>query len=298
MNQDQPMNIGERTMRIGNQTACWVPEILLPFHFAVQHGFRAFEWFPDRDHFGHGWDESSLPEQFRRQIRRTAGEHDITLSVHSPLSADPLEPGGVEAVLSSVEFARDLGATLVNVHLRLDQGTEPFLQAIRPLAEATWAAGISLSFENTPMTHPEQINRFFARMHQTSSNSLNTSGQITPNRFQTGLCLDVGHANLCNSTRNDYLRFIDLLDPEVPIVHVHLHENAGDHDSHLVVFTGPAKQDDRGIRGLIRRLRQRNFTGSFIMEQWPQPPEMLIEARDRLEKLWIDQTNPIDPHRY
>jgi hypothetical protein len=73
----------------------------------------------------------------------------------------------------------------------------------------------------------------------------------------------------------------------VPIVHWHAHENWGDRDSHLTLFTGPSARDEAGLRGLVRRLVRRGFCGSVVLEQWPQPPGLLVEARDRLRALWI-----------
>ena len=99
------------------------------------------------------------------------------------------------------------------------------------------------------------------------------------------MCLDLGHANLCAATRNDYLKFFDRLDPQLPLIHLHLHENWGDRDSHLPLFTGPSGRDDSGIRGLMERIQRRNFSGSIILEQWPQPPSLLNNARDRLIQL-------------
>jgi hypothetical protein len=64
-----------------------------------------------------------------------------------------------------------------------------------------------------------------------------------------------------------------------------LHENWGDADSHLVVFTGPAGRDPSGLVALFDRLRIRAFSGNVVMEQWPDPPELLAQARDRLEKV-------------
>jgi sugar phosphate isomerase/epimerase len=100
-----------------------------------------------------------------------------------------------------------------------------------------------------------------------------------------GLCLDVGHANLCAETRNDYLAYVDRLAPEVVISHVHLHENWGDEDSHLTLFTGPAGRDPAGVEGLVDRLVRRGFAGCIILEQWPDSPALLDLARDRLADL-------------
>ncbi len=96
------------------------------------------------------------------------------------------------------------------------------------------------------------------------------------------MCFDLGHANLCQATRNDYLKFLDRIEPHLPIIHVHLHENYGDQDNHLTLFTGPAGRDTSGIRTFLERLNQRRFSGCIILEQWPEPPRLLLDARNRL----------------
>jgi sugar phosphate isomerase/epimerase len=100
-----------------------------------------------------------------------------------------------------------------------------------------------------------------------------------------GLCLDIGHANLFEGTRNDYLGYLDRLSARVPIVHVHAHENRGDHDSHMTLFTGPAGENPLGIEGLVRRLIERSYSGSIIFEQWPRPASLLATARNRLRAI-------------
>ena len=42
-------------IRIGNQTAFSALTPLEPFEYAVQNGFTAFEWFPDKKETGEGW---------------------------------------------------------------------------------------------------------------------------------------------------------------------------------------------------------------------------------------------------
>ncbi len=74
-----------------------------------------------------------------------------------------------------------------------------------------------------------------------------------------------GHANLCNLTRNDYVQYLKRLDVSIPIIHLHLHENYGDYDSHLTVFTGPSAENDAGIKTLFEILIQRGFSGSVIL---------------------------------
>jgi sugar phosphate isomerase/epimerase len=258
---------------IGNQTA-WAAALMEPFEYAVANGFDAFEWFPDKKPDA-GWDEGDLTPAMRQSIRETAVAHGIRLSVHARLQADVLREESRPMLQTDLLLAIDLGAALLNIHLCHEAGLTAFLHAIAPLAQRTAEAGLQLSIENTPQHTAGDLNEVFLRLR--SIDSVPT-GHI-------GMCLDVGHANLCSVTHNNYLQFLDQLDPRVPITHLHLHENWGDADSHLALFTGPASYDDSGIRELAKRLHRRGFSGSIILEQWPHPPGLLNQARDRLRQL-------------
>jgi phosphoglucan, water dikinase len=256
---------------IGNQTCCWVAP-RLPFDYAIANGFDAFEWFPDKK-INAGWDESDLSESQRQSIRETARTRGVRMSVHARLEANPTQ---TSALLKDFQLARDLGAALINIHLSHEAGLEAFVDAITKLAQHVADAGLLLAIENTPEHPPELFNELFAKLGDRDGCPAHV----------VGMCLDLGHANLCAATRNNYLAFLNRLEAHVPIVHLHLHENWGDSDSHLALFTGPAGRDDSGIRGLIDRLQHRRFSGSIILEQWPQPPDLLNIARDRLLELF------------
>ena len=188
--------------------------------------------------------------------------------MHAPIQADPLVPRTHPDLDASLRLAVDLGAALLNIHLA--GHPDDFAAAVLPFAERCAAAGVRLAIENTPDHSPEQFNRLFA---------------VLPPSARAGMCLDIGHANLHRTTANDYIGYLDRLSPEVPLVHAHLHENFGDRDSHLVLFTGPAGKDAGGVAALLSRLASRGFDGSLILEQWPDPPERLLAARDRLARL-------------
>ena len=269
---------------LGNQTSCWTPTPTEPFEYALAQEFNAFEWFPDKKADA-GWDESDINGEARRAIRDRARSQGMRLSVHARWQANPLAADGYALLGKDLELARDLGAALLNIHLIHEQGLEAFVRGIIRLIQQTSQLGLQLSIENTPHHTPEQFKELFDRLRGLSSVA---AGHV-------GMCLDVGHANLCAATRNDYLQFYDRLGPDVPIIHLHLHENWGDQDSHLPLFTGPAGRDDSGVRGLIARLRQRHFSGSLILEQWPQPPSLLNQARDRWLELWKAAGNGASP---
>jgi phosphoglucan,water dikinase len=259
-------------IRIGNQTSFSSADVLRPFEYALANSFDAFEWFPDKNLDGMGWAEDDISHETRLFIRDTAAKNDIRLSVHVSLPTNPLNPDSAGRFIKATEFAKDIGASLVNIHLHRDEGIAAYGEALIPLVEDLSHAGIRLSIENTLETGPDDFNDLFRYLHS-----------VCPaDTSHVGMCLDIGHANLYSSTRNDYLRFVDMLGPEVPIIHLHLHENYGDFDNHLTVFTGPSGKDPAGIQGLIRRLKKRGFSGCIIFEQWPQPENILREARDRL----------------
>ena len=261
-----------KRIRIGNQTSFSAVPILLPFEYAVAHGFDAFEWLPDKNESGEGWTEEDISKETRAIVRETAREKGIILSVHASLRSNPLKQKGDELFTKGIEFARDIGAALFNIHFFPGEGIGAYVESIVPLVELLSRSAIKLSIENIPETSPRDFNGLFGYL----------ADHHSPYVSFIGMCLDIGHANLCDSTRNDYLKYIDSLDPGVPIIHMHVHENYGDYDSHLPIFTGPARKDPSGIRSLIGRMKKRGFSGSIILEQWPEPADLLDEARDRL----------------
>lgn len=269
-----------KTLYIGNQTAFSAQDPEAPFAFALAHGFDAFEWFSDKkayeDGACSGWDFDDMDEARRVAVRALAEDRGMRLTVHAPWQANPLEPGGHEALIRSIDFAAAVGADPMNLHLYAEAGPERYAETLAPVLEHAAGLGVRLSLENTPHTTPGDVNAIFA--------ALRARGHDDPDRL--GLCLDIGHANVCAATRNDYIRFIDELDEAVPIIHLHVHENFGDADSHLTLFTGPAAENDAGIRLFAERMRTRKYRGAIILEQWPEPPEPLVAAAERLRAIF------------
>ncbi|GMT46797.1 MAG: hypothetical protein IEMM0007_0363 [bacterium] len=266
-----------KQVRIGNQTAFSASSLTLPFEYAVANGFDAFEWFPDKHESGGGWDVSDMGTETRCYVKNTAVAHDIALSVHASLKANPMIPEAHGLLINEFGFAQDIGATLLNLHLHTDEGLDSYVKAITPIVMLSAKIGIRLSIENTPLTPPDDFNRLFRLFREMGAAKV----------AHIGMCLDVGHANLCNATRNNYLGFIEQLDPLVPVIHIHMHENYGDSDSHLAVFTGPSREDPSGIQEFVELMMRRRFSGSVILEQWPQPHSLLNQARDRLYQMFI-----------
>ena len=107
-----------------------------PFEFSLRNGFDAFEWFVDKkwnpDGTVLGWDEADMDGATRAWIRNAGKAHDVYFTVHAPWQANPLHASGVEALIRSLEFARDIGAGLVNLHLAMDEGAAAYVRALGP----------------------------------------------------------------------------------------------------------------------------------------------------------------------
>ena len=280
-----PSNSECFALRIGNQTSFAASDFLDPFRYALANGFEAFEWFPDRKPSGGGWDETSVTPALATELRQKAERAGLSLSLHARWTANPVQAEGWRALEVDLDLAGSLGATLLNLHLYTESGIEGYATALVPLLEAAEKRKIRVSIENTVETPPQAFNQLFDWLRRAKPEH---AGRV-------GMCLDIGHANLCAATRNDFLGYLDQLDELVPVIHLHLHENWGDSDSHLPLFTGPAAKDPRGIAKLIAKLRVRNYSGAAILEQWPNPPSLLNHARDRLIELATGSSRVVSP---
>src|SRR5262249_47125187 len=234
--------------------------------------FDAFEWFSDKGRAG--WCEADMDSVERAELLRASKASGMLFSGHAPFAADPTTPAGADAIRRSIQFGGEVGAGVVNLHLFPEHGAKPFAESLRPLLKLAQTTEVRLSLENTPQTSPDHCNAVFGVLAAMPE----ATGRV-------GMCLDSGHANLFAGTRHDVLRYVDLLGEHIPIIHWHAHENWGDRDSHLPLFTGPSARDNQGLGGLVQRLKRRGFAGSVVLEQWPQPPEVLVQTRQRLRQL-------------
>ena len=258
---------------IGSQTAKSASPVFAPFAYARARGFSAFEWFADtgENEAGekYGWDFSRVDAAGRSRLRAEG----VRFSVHAAWNADPRTEDGARAVRAALEFADAAGAPVAVAHMLRERAEIPaFARALAALM-AGYSGNAKLAVENTPDNSPADFNALFAEL-----------GKL-PGGEKIGMAFDLGHANCCAATRNDYIRFLNGLSPAVAVIHCHVHENWGDADSHLPLFSGASAQNDAGIRMFAAILKNRGFSGSLIMEQWPQPPEMLDAAAARLREI-------------
>src|SRR5947209_3327264 len=132
---------------IGNQTACSAAWLMQPFDYAIENGFDAFEWFPDKKSSGAGWDENDLDQSARAQIRQRAALHNVRLSVHARWQANPLRAESWPLLLKDIELAHNLGAVLLNIHLFAEEGIDRYVDSIAPLIKLLAEKDLLLSIE-------------------------------------------------------------------------------------------------------------------------------------------------------
>ncbi|MGA1823046.1 MAG: hypothetical protein ACMUIP_00190 [bacterium] len=258
--------------RIGNQTSCHSQHILDPFEFAITHRFESFEWFFDKNMDGSGLDISRVDASFKKYIKQTADNADLSLSVHAPCNISLYSEKDIRVLHEIINFTIDIKARVLVLHFDSSMGLMGFLTRIENVAQDLSNTDIALALENTPENGPLEFNQFF--------NTMTTRGG-----GKVGMAFDIGHANLFRDFRNNYVGYLNALEPHVPINHLHFHENSGESDSHDTIFSTYSKDNDLGIRTVMEILIERCSSANIIFEQWPYPRSLLVDARDRLQKI-------------
>jgi sugar phosphate isomerase/epimerase len=168
-------------------------------------------------------------------VEELTDSYDLKLTIHSPIldmniasATTSFRSESIRQVLRSIDNAARLGAELVVVHpgnwtpLKL---FEPKIhwnlnrESLRRILSYGEAAGVRIGVENMPRSH---------FLLEKSSEFLDLIKEGLP----LEMTLDVGHANTTSQLKD----FIREMGPR--IAHVHLHDNKGQGDDHLVIGKG------------------------------------------------------------
>ncbi len=155
--------------------------------------------------------------------------------------ANELGESLVERYISDIRVCKENGIPMVVMHLTskstAPQYSEVGLKRIRKIVDYARDVGIQVAFENTKIK---------GYLDYVLSNIIDE---------HVGLCLDSGHL---------HAHFDDELDFELfknRIFAVHLHDNDGTADQHLMPFEGTIDWNQ-----LISSLKQSNYTGPITLE--------------------------------
>ena len=185
------------------------------------------KWFAEPD---------ALDESRWADIRKMAG--GASLSLHTALSSCD-----AELFHKEVDMAAALGASVLVAHegtlgLELEDKSAGLECCRRALDYAT-SKGVRVALENSPVMPFEKAVAEVCR--------------------ETEICLDVGHANL---TEGGIAGFLEMFGSRIS--HVHLSDNYGEKDDHLVPGEGYISMED--WRNIFQTLHGADFAGNIVFE--------------------------------
>ncbi len=231
----------------------------------AEYGFACLEVTWQR--FPH-WDLAAC-----RNLRQGLGEAGLWVhSVHAPfgnelniLDADPLARlHAVEAHHSVLRGGAELGARLMVMHpgreyqskRPLDEVVAVCVEAVADVSEFASGLGMEVALENVLPAHAIHDHAVVRRIVDTVDHPA------------LGICLDTGHANVVDSVHRAVRAFAGRIN------HVHLHDNDGKADEHLLPSFGSIDW-----ARFYRELRDTGYEGPLTLECHPpedMPPDEVL----------------------
>ncbi len=210
------------------------------------------------------------PKPDLRRVKRALQDHGASVSVHA--SFWDLNPGShlpelrrltLKRLKLGIETCARVGGDLVVLHagrcpipeLRwLWEGTRRFYElTLRECLKLAKKHGITLALENGSSAFGP-----YATLEE-------LAGFLSGRGEEIGACFDVGHAHLeacrrgLQSSRTFIARWLRRLGRRV--IHMHVHDNHGEHDEHLV--PGEGTIDFAGVARAVRRV---GYDGALVVE--------------------------------
>ena len=251
-------------MKIGISSPAFALEPFASVFDKVAGAFEVWELVADL--------EQLLPA-ISEEIRERAPSYDIEYQVHAPfndLNPAALNPElrklAIRYLKETITTAANLGIELTTLHpghlcpsgvYDVDKVRKANLASLREIAAFADDHGVTLALENMPIKH------------WTLGNTVDELlGMITGTSL--GLCFDIGHAHIMNEVDN-FLANTDR------IYNVHIHDNKGRRDEHLVLGEGTL-----ALPTIVTRLTD-NYSGNIIIES--NNFEEGLKSKEYLEKV-------------
>lgn len=220
-------------------------------------------------------DRCSLPGAGDR-LAELLPSYDIELQVHMPfsdLNIASVNPAvrefAVRTLEDTIRAGAGLGVRLFTVHpgwvsamgrLMRDTSVDNNTGSLRRLAKLADEVDVRLALENMPYPSFTLCNR--ADEIKEALDDVGMPGRV-------GFCLDVGHANVSGQTR-------DLLKLKDRLFNMHIHDNDGRRDQHLILGEGTVD-----YAGILARVLPA-YKGSLVIEG--QGTDHVCESQARLEE--------------
>jgi sugar phosphate isomerase/epimerase len=219
-------------------------------------------------------------------IKGIAEENGATLSFHIPFKVNVSESipsfrkANIKYLRSCIETAAALGIKLITVHLGTfywfpvetrtrNKSLERFVQHIDEVLVDCQANDIKLALENVvPLPKWSDYHHLGDNIEDFKYIFDNVDSE------HLGMCLDTGHANLGDGVA----AFVESIASK--IINVHIHDNPGDDDIHLLVGDGNIAWEE-----VTAAFLKVSYNGPFISECRNEDP---AEAARRLEEYFYN----------
>jgi sugar phosphate isomerase/epimerase len=201
-------------------------------------------------------DLQQLLPNIAAEFKQHAPSYDLTYNIHAPfndLNLAALNPKlrsiAISYIKDSLITADELGINLVSFHpghfcpsgiYAPEKVQKTNLASIREIAEFASDYNLTLALENMPVKHWTLGNK--------AEDILEMIGDT-----QLGFCFDVGHAHIIQDVDN-FLTNVDRF------FNVHIHDNNGRRDEHLVLGEGSIN-----LHHIIDKLNN-GYSGNIIIE--------------------------------
>ena len=249
---------------IGVSCTCFCSKDFRTMWEAVSAEFSHWEIFSETEHAIQGVAPKLL--SFADKGRMTYSLHSAISDTNAAALTDIMRKAAIEEFRSEMECAAAIGATPITVHAGLfsqsvkginSRSLEKAKETMKALDRMSREYGVVLAIENMPS---------FAYMLGQKASELDEVVEGT----DLGICFDIGHAN----TTGQIDEMIDTFRDR--IVNIHIHDNMGDHDSHMTIGDG----NIHFVR-VLSRLKW--YRGNYIIES--KSLESAVVSRGRLERL-------------
>jgi sugar phosphate isomerase/epimerase len=237
----------------------WMSEMGLDFVDLTLEPPRAASWLVD---------PRKIAEALRRYELGVVGHTAYYLPIASPF--EEIRRAAVAELKRCMQIFAAVGAKWMNVHpdryAPLHDRKfyiERDVLSLRELTESSKALGVGLMIENLPGDF----------------NNVAQLGDLMEPLPDLGLHLDIGHANLLNTTNmtDDILRAYGKR-----LRHVHLHDNkGGSADLHLPLGAGTVN-----VARHVRTLKASGYDGKITLEVFCEDQRYLAYSRDLLRRMW------------
>lgn len=193
----------------------------------------------------------------RREFQKALANHDLEVQVHAPLSDCNLGSLlarswdlSLKSVSDCLKGAAAIGAKVITIH---PGNHTPYSRGHYPrLHEATRAALKRLDALGTDLGLTLCLENMAPSWAFETDSAEKLEDLVSGTDFL--LCFDVGHAHVAK-------RLDEFVAMARELGNVHIHDNKGDHDSHLPLGKGTAPWKD-----VVTRLREAGYRGALVVE--------------------------------